>query len=33
MGIETGWSSYWIFGSAICAGILLWYLLKNDDDD
>ena len=33
MGIENGWNVYWIFGSVICAGILLWYLLKNDEDD
>ena len=33
MGIETGWNVYWIFGSVICAGILLWYLLKNEEND
>lgn len=33
MGLETGFDVFVIAGSFICAGIILWYILKRDNDD
>lgn len=32
MGLETGFNVFFIAGSIICAGIILWYIFKRDND-